>query len=95
MATKKRTTRSSRKSRRSSRRRGNAKPSKQLLGFAADITNTVMRNNLITPYQLAQRFGLSVDVTGEILGLAAHAFGPGGAGSAWMMKKTAKIIGRK
>jgi hypothetical protein len=77
------------------RRYGRAQIPKHLRVLAYEITNVVMRDILITPYSLARRFGLPVEKADEIKGLAAHTFGPGGAGFEWMVGKTARIIGRK
>lgn len=77
------------------RRYGRAQIPKHLRQMAVDIANVVMRESLVTPYQLGKRFGISVEAAGEILGLGNHAFGPGGAGFEWMVKKVARVVGRK
>ena len=77
------------------KRYGRAQIPKHLRQMAVDIANVVMREPLVTPYLIGKRVGISVEAAGEILGLGNHAFGPGGAGFEWMVKKVARVVGRK
>lgn len=78
----------------SRRRHGHSRQiPKHLRVLSHDIVNALMRERPL-PYQLARKFGISADAALEIYDLAPYAFGPGGAGFDWAVKKTASIVGK-
>jgi hypothetical protein len=79
--------------RRRAREEGRKGFPKHVADLAEDIANVVMHDgHKMLPYQLATRFGLTGSQAAVILSASASAYGPGGRGHAWMIRKTAKVI---
>ena len=70
---------------------------KHLLVLARDVVGDILARGVhATPFSVGQKFGLPVEMARAIIDLAPHALAPGeGPGSEWMIKKAARIIGRK
>jgi len=62
---------------------------------AKEIAEHVMLSGLATPHDLKVKFNLGLKEADKIYRLSAYAFGPGGKGFDWYVKKVEKILKSK
>ena len=65
------------------------------MNTAKEIAEHVMLSGLATPHDLKVKFNLGLKEADKIYRLSAYAFGPGGKGFNWYVKKVEKILKSK